>query len=184
MENNSNEVYAGIIRSDIGDYHLYLLTGTEGRLDWNDATARATSLGGYLPSTDEQTLLSSNCRSHFKEGFYWSSTLYARDPYYAYVMRFTDGTIANFPKLHEYQIAVVRREFITKETELTGAEFVARVPNPRMSEATLRDEFAGRAMQSFIDSRFNTNLYAADFSKQCATIAYKFADAMMEERSK
>lgn len=184
MENNSNEIYAGIMTSDLGDYYLYLLLGTEGKLNWIDAMSWATFHSGHLPSGEEQTLLFNNCKSHFKEGFYWSSTV-ARDINSAYVGRFTDGAKTVFSKSHEYNVVAVRREFITKEDRMKNEPSVPQTPlTSKMSEEALRDEFAGRAMQSLIDSRFNTNLYAADFSKQCATIAYKFADAMMEERSK
>ena len=76
----SGETYAGLVIDDKGSmHHLILLDGDaddaphQEQLDW------AKSIGGELPTRQEQALLYANCKAQFKRDWYWSADLYASD---------------------------------------------------------------------------------------------------------
>ena len=88
----SGETYAGLVISDNGSmHHLILLDGDadeashQKQLDW------AKSIGGELPTRQEQALLCANCKSQFKCGWYWSAELYASASGYAWSQNFYIG---------------------------------------------------------------------------------------------
>ena len=91
-ELKSGETYAGIVIDDKGlMHHLILLDGDaddaphQEQLDW------AKSIGGELPTRQEQALLYANCKSQFKSDWYWSADLYASDSGYAWYQIFGHG---------------------------------------------------------------------------------------------
>lgn len=69
------EHYAGVILDAQGQvqHHLVLLAAVPtARLNWQDAMAWAESVGGTLPTRQEQSLLFANCQEQFKAEWYWS----------------------------------------------------------------------------------------------------------------
>jgi hypothetical protein len=87
------ETYAGIVIADNGSmHHLILLDGDaddaphQEQLDW------AKSIGGELPTRQEQALLYANCKAQFKSDWYWSADLYASGSGYAWFQVFGSGS--------------------------------------------------------------------------------------------
>ena len=80
------EIYAGIALNEDGasSHHVILLDGDadeaphQVQIDW------AKSIGGELPTRQEQSLLFANCKKHFQKDWYWSSDLYEPDSGYAW----------------------------------------------------------------------------------------------------
>ena len=92
-ELKSGEIYAGLVIDDKGSmHHLILLDGDaddashQEQLDW------AKSIGGELPTRQEQALLYANCKSQFKRDWYWSADLSASGSGYAWCQNFYDGS--------------------------------------------------------------------------------------------
>jgi hypothetical protein len=109
------EIYAGLILGEAGqpDYHLALLPAKpEKILNWSNALAWAASVGGDLPTRNEQSLLFANCKTHFEERWYWSNTQLAANPDYAWVQNFDDGYQGYGLKSDEYRARAVRRILI------------------------------------------------------------------------
>jgi hypothetical protein len=109
------EIYAGLILGEEGqpDYHLALLPAKpENRLNWSNALAWAASVGGDLPTRNEQSLLFANCKVHFVANWYWSNAQDAANPGYAWVQHFNDGGQDHEPKSHECRARAVRRILI------------------------------------------------------------------------
>ena len=86
------ETYAGLVIDDKGSmHHLILLDGDaddaphQEQLDW------AKSIGGELPTRQEQALLYANCKAQFKSDWYWSADLYASASGSAWCQNFGDG---------------------------------------------------------------------------------------------
>ncbi|MGO4379669.1 DUF1566 domain-containing protein [Pseudoduganella sp. RAF19] len=104
-------IYAGIIRGVNGapDQHLILLDGDEGRFDWNEAIARAASLGGELPTRREQALLFANLPEHFQQAWYWSGEQHADYSDYAWDQYFDDGYQDNGHSSYAGRARAVRR---------------------------------------------------------------------------
>ena len=108
------EIYAGLILSKDGqpDYHLILLAAKTESLKWIAAQAWATSVGGDLPSRNEQSLLFANCKEEFEPRWYLSNEQHARGSGYAWMQDFDDGTQYFFRKLYECRARAVRRIYI------------------------------------------------------------------------
>jgi hypothetical protein len=92
-ELKAGETYAGLVIDDKGSmHHLILLDGDaddaphQEQLDW------AKSIGGELPTRQEQALLYANCKSQFKRDWYWSADLSASDSGFAWSQGFNIGT--------------------------------------------------------------------------------------------
>jgi hypothetical protein len=86
------ETYAGIVIADNGSlHHLILLDGDSDDAPHQEQIDWAKSIGGELPTRQEQALLYANCKAQFKSYWYWSADLYASDSGYAWFQYFYDG---------------------------------------------------------------------------------------------
>jgi hypothetical protein len=106
----SGETYAGLVISDNGSmHHLILLDGDadeashQKQLDW------AKSIGGELPTRQEQALLYANCKAQFKSDWYWSAELYASDSGYAWCQNVNNGGQYSYGVDSELRARAVRR---------------------------------------------------------------------------
>ncbi|MBV7459818.1 MULTISPECIES: DUF1566 domain-containing protein [unclassified Acidovorax] len=88
------ERYSGAVLDKTGQvlHHLILLpTRPDVRKNWDDAKAWATSVGGDLPSPQEQALLFANCRDALPKTWCWSNKEHEEDASYAWDCYFYDG---------------------------------------------------------------------------------------------
>ena len=88
------EHYAGTILDESGQvvHHLVLMAQRpDTKLKWQKAMDWAASVGGALPSRQEQALLYANCKPHFKPEWHWSSETHADDASYAWGCYFGFG---------------------------------------------------------------------------------------------
>ena len=110
-----DETHAGLILGKDGqlDHHLFLLPAKpEKNMNWNDAMQWARSVGGNLPTRNEQSLLFANCKEEFKPNWYWSNEQYAYGPDYAWMQYFNSGDQNDGRKWDEYSARAVRRIYI------------------------------------------------------------------------
>ena len=106
------ERYAGVVLDADGKtmHHLVLLPQRpDERLDWQDAMDWATSVGGHLPTRQEQALLYANCKPHLKPVWYWSSETYEDDASFAGYCNFGGGGQIIILKSYEGAAVAVRR---------------------------------------------------------------------------
>ena len=105
------EEYAGIILTSEGtlSHHLILLPGEKTDVNWKDAMKWAESIGGELPTRNEQSLLFANLKNHFQSTWYWSNTQHASDSTTAWYQRFYDGHQDYLSKSAEWRARAVRR---------------------------------------------------------------------------
>jgi hypothetical protein len=111
----AGEIYAGLILGTNGapDYHLFLLAAKPAdKLNWADAMKWAASVGGDLPTRQEQSLLFANTKDQFEACYYWSNTPHADNADCAWVQNFNNGTKFTFHKSNEYRARAVRRVLI------------------------------------------------------------------------
>ena len=88
----AGESYAGIIIDDNGSmHHVILLAGDADEAPHQEQLDWAKSIGGDLPTRQEQSLLFANCKKHFKRDWYWSSELYEPGSGYAWFQIFDYG---------------------------------------------------------------------------------------------
>ena len=91
-------------------HHLVLLPQRpDKRLNWQDAKAWAASVGGDLPSPQEQALLFANCRDALPKAWCWSNKAHEEDASYAWGCLFGDGTQDGSRKSYEGSAVAVRR---------------------------------------------------------------------------
>ena len=112
IELRPGERYAGPVLDAEGRtvHHLVLLPDwPEQRLHWKDAKAWAESVGGELPTRQEQALLFANCKPHLKRTWHWSCEEYEDNASYAWSCYFNDGTQNNNRKSFEGSAVAVRR---------------------------------------------------------------------------
>ena len=104
------EQYAGIVLGKNGepDEHVFLLPG-EFAGNWKDAIAWAKSIGGELPTRQEQPLLFANCKESFKPTYYWSSEQHAYDSDCAWIQDFDNGNQISDHKSYSRSARAVRR---------------------------------------------------------------------------
>ena len=109
-ELKSGETYAGLVIDNTGSmHHLILLDGDaddaphQEQLDW------AKSIGGDLPTRQEQALLYANCKAQFKSDWYWSADLYASGSGYAWSQVFIYGSQGNLDITSKLCARAVRR---------------------------------------------------------------------------
>ena len=110
-----DETHAGLILGKDGqpDHHLFLLPAKpEKNMNWNDAMQWARSVGGDLPTRNEQSLLFANCKEEFESNWYWSNEQLDNDPYYVWVQNFIHGNQYGYHKSYECRARVVRRIYI------------------------------------------------------------------------
>lgn len=106
------EIYAGPVLAPDGSttHHLVLLPHRPAKkLDWEDAMAWAASVGGELPSRQEQTLLFTNCKPHLPREWCWSSEEHAADASYAWFCYLLHGGQSSYRKSFEGSAVAVRR---------------------------------------------------------------------------
>jgi len=106
----SGETYAGLVIDDKGSlHHLILLDGDaddaphQEQLDW------AKSIGGELPTRQEQALLYANCKAQFKADWYWSGETHASDSGYAWYQNFDNGLQSDLGVSGKLRARAVRR---------------------------------------------------------------------------
>ena len=93
-ELQTGEHYAGVVLDEDGDqeHHLVLMAPRPvEKLSWQDAMDWAESVGGSLPSRQEQALLFANCKPHLKPEWHWSSQAHENDASFAWSCYFGDG---------------------------------------------------------------------------------------------
>lgn len=113
-ELQEGERYAGIILNKNGtlSHHLILLPQMpDDRLTWDGAMAWAMSIGGNLPSRQEQALLFTNCNDAFEPAWYWSCEQYADYADTAWLQDFDDGYQDDNDKSFQARARAVRRVY-------------------------------------------------------------------------
>lgn len=107
----AGQLNAGLVMQDGKPSHwLILLPEVPAScLNFNDATAWAESIGGELPTRQEQSLLFANLKDQFEADWYWSGEEYKSDSGYAWVQRFDYGGQLDFHELNELRARAVRR---------------------------------------------------------------------------
>lgn len=90
----AGELYAGLVLDeDRPTHHVILLPQKpETPLNWHDAMAWAKSVGGDLPTRQEQALLYANLAYALRNDWYWSSSPISLDPGHAWIQFFDIGT--------------------------------------------------------------------------------------------
>lgn len=107
------EIYAGVALAQDGSntqHHLVLLPARPDKdLSWDDAKAWAASVGGDLPSPQEQSLLFANCRDALPKAWCWSNKEHEQNASFAWLCNFYDGYQLYDPKSVEGSAVAVRR---------------------------------------------------------------------------
>lgn len=112
-ELHTGEKYAGIILGEetgLPLYHLILLPGETGGLNWMEAQEWVQEQGGELPLRREQSLLFANLRQYFNGTGYWSADQVSDD--YVWAQDFTYGSQSHYAKGNILRARSVRREYI------------------------------------------------------------------------
>jgi hypothetical protein len=106
------ERYAGAVISEFGNvlHHVVLMAErTTGKLNWQAAKDWAASVGGELPTRQEQALLYANCKPHLQPVWHWSCEENEDDASYAWYCGFGHGRQGNNRKSYEGSVVAVRR---------------------------------------------------------------------------
>lgn len=116
IELKSGEHYAGTALGAEGQpsHHLILLPG-DGDMTWSKASEWAASIGGELPTSQEQALLFANLKGKFEPAYYWSNEQHASYADYAWAQDFYDGYQDRYGKDSELRARAIRRVPIHKE---------------------------------------------------------------------
>ena len=88
------EHYAGLVLNDGGhiEHHLVLMAQRpDKKLAWQEAMDWAQSVGGSLPTRQEQALLFANCKPHLKPECHLSNQTHESDASSAWYCYFYDG---------------------------------------------------------------------------------------------
>lgn len=112
LELRPGERYAGAVLDADGNvlHHIALLPDRpEGDVNWQAAKAWAASVGGELPSRQEQALLFANCKPHLPRRWCWASEEHAEDASSAWGCYFYDGTQNDLHKSAQLCAVAVRR---------------------------------------------------------------------------
>ena len=112
IELKPGEHYAGQVLDENGEllHHLVLMAEQPSEaLSWDAAMKWAESVGGSLPTRQEQALLFANCKPHIKPEWHWSSEVFGLNASYAWYCYFLDGTQYYGRKLNEGSARAVRR---------------------------------------------------------------------------
>lgn len=94
IELRAGERYAGAVLDHEGfvtHYVILMPQRPNQRLAWPGAMAWAQSVGGDLPSRQEQSLLFANCQPHIEADWYWSREVHEDDGDHAWCCGFTSG---------------------------------------------------------------------------------------------
>lgn len=106
------EHYAGVVVDESGQvtHHLVLMASRpDGKLQWQAAMDWAASVGGALPTRQEQALLYANCKPHIKPEWHWSSETHADAASFAWSCYFDGGSQSNVHESYEGSAVAVRR---------------------------------------------------------------------------
>ena len=106
------EHYAGVVLDEAGQvlHHLVLMAERpDGKLTWQAACEWAASVGGELPSRQEQALLYANCKPHLEPAWHWSGEAHEDNASYAWGCNFDDGYQGDDGKSYEGAAVAVRR---------------------------------------------------------------------------
>jgi hypothetical protein len=109
IELAKGERFAGLVLSEDGkpSHHLVLLPGQATDVDWDDAKTWAASIGGELPTRQEQALLFANLKGSFETRAYWSGTPPSSG--HAWCQYFSSGGQDNYSTSAELCARAVRR---------------------------------------------------------------------------
>jgi hypothetical protein len=94
IELQPGERYAGIVVDEDGDpeHHLILMAQRpDKKFNWQAAMDWAASIGGSLPTRQEQALLFANCKAHLEGVYHWSSQTHEDDASFAWGCGFDSG---------------------------------------------------------------------------------------------
>ncbi len=107
----AGQLNAGLVMQDGKPSHwLILLPEVPAScLNFNDATAWAESIGGELPTRQEQSLLFANLKDQFEADWYWSGEEYKSGSGFAWYQDFNGGDQDLSRKLLELRARAVRR---------------------------------------------------------------------------
>jgi len=107
----ARQLNAGLVMQDGKPSHWLILLpeAPASRLNFQDATAWAESIGGELPTRQEQSLLFANLKDQFEADWYWSGEEYKSGSGYAWVQYFDDGYQDYSHKGNELRARAVRR---------------------------------------------------------------------------
>ena len=106
------ERYAGAVLDDDGNHKHQLVLMAQrptSKLAWQAAMDWATSVGGVLPTRQEQALLYANCKPHLDPLWHWSSETHESESSYAWNCYFRYGGQYDYPKSSEASVVAVRR---------------------------------------------------------------------------
>jgi len=106
---HEGEDYAGLVfDAETGEpsHHLILLPG-EFKGGWQQALDWAASIGGELPTRQEQSFLFAQLKRLFSGDWHWSCAQYSSD--YAWAQNFSTGYQGSITKDHGYCAVAVRR---------------------------------------------------------------------------
>ncbi len=123
--------YAGTPLNEAGQptHHVILLADRPKRdLNWHAAQDWAASVGGELPTPQEQALLFANCRASLPKARCWSNKEYEEDASSAWGCNFLNGNQCTSHKSFECSAVAVRR--------LPLESFNSFVSAPRAHECT------------------------------------------------
>ena len=116
------ERYAGIALDTDGNptHHLVLMPQQpENDVAWQAAMDWAISIGGTLPTRQEQALLFANCKPHLKPTWHWSSETHKDVASFAWLCHFY-GYQHYYRKSYEGSAVAVRRLALHSFNPLTG----------------------------------------------------------------
>lgn len=112
IELQPGEHYAGPVLEASGriTHHLVLMAQRPAdKLGWQAAMDWAISVGGSLPSRQEQALLYANCKPHLKPDWHWSSETHEDEASSAWFCFFDHGNQYDNHKSCEGSAVAVRR---------------------------------------------------------------------------
>ena len=104
------EHYAGAVLDEQGHvlHHLVLMAAKpDSELAWQAAMDWAASVGGALPTRQEQALLYANCKPHLEPAWHWSSETEGSS--YAWGCYFYYGNLYSSYRSYEGSAVAVRR---------------------------------------------------------------------------
>lgn len=131
--------HAGVVLDEVGQptHQLILLAARpENALNWQAAKEWAASVGGDLPSPQEQALLFANCRDALPKAWCWSNKKHEKGASYAWVCRFDNGYQYGTPESCEGSAVAVRRLILESFSSCEGTTHTA--PKQAKTIAALR----------------------------------------------
>ena len=112
IELQPGERYVGPVIDADGkvEHHLVLMDQRpDGKLNWQAAMEWAESIGGTLPTRQEQALLYANCKPHLDPSWHWSCETHEDDASFAWNCTFDYGYQFSSLKSYEGGAVAVRR---------------------------------------------------------------------------